>query len=547
MLRSLCTVVLYGSMLQNIQAFTGDRPKISICLLCVCFLFSACVNDIHNVSTLMTQEVPTTPSGANGKPSVADVSPRVVTTQHPKKGFLGNCSKCNLIQVSVFIAFYCDYVLNSVGVPILPTYLAKLHVSDKYIGVLFASKPAVQIFANAIAGVMVDRGGAKPMLLCGLAVLAVSTAVFGIGLTFKLGASLTYNFLLVARCVQGLSSAFIMSAGMSWIARTHTSAKRGAVMGIVLVGIGAGAVSGATFGGVLASIFGNSSPFFVVAFLLVVDSFLIMIENTGEVQEPPAVEMEEMGKPPKKEETTSEWRQAWTLLHDTNVLCINILVFSGNAGMTILQPTLPIYAHKYLAFDQFGQGVLWGVMTFTYLVSRPLSGLVADKLAKWTVISIGVLSLGIGLMIVGSKPLLFVLVLGICCVGVGVAFITTPCMPLLADIVELKGSQGYGLVYSMADVSTSLGMIVGPLMGSLLRGWFSFRLTCHAAGALMLLNLMASMHLKKITETARASAEKSTMVTNESESEPESNSEDPSPQTTFLKVQVDGVTSDNSM
>ena len=40
------------------------------------------------------------------------------------------------------------------------------------------------------------------MLLSGLAVLAVSTAVFGIGLTFKLGANLTYNFLLVARCVQ---------------------------------------------------------------------------------------------------------------------------------------------------------------------------------------------------------------------------------------------------------------------------------------------------------------------------------------------------------
>ena len=65
------------------------------------------------------------------------------------------------MQVSVFIAFYCDYVLNSLGVPILPTFLAKLNVSDKYIGILFASKPAVQIFANAAAGVMVDRGVAR--------------------------------------------------------------------------------------------------------------------------------------------------------------------------------------------------------------------------------------------------------------------------------------------------------------------------------------------------------------------------------------------------
>ena len=75
-------------------------------------------------------------------------------------------------------------------------------------------------------------------------------------------------------------------------------------MGMVLVGIGAGAVSGATFGGVLASMFGNSSPFFVVAFLLVVDTFLIMIEKTGEVQEPPAVDLEDMGNTPHTEEAS---------------------------------------------------------------------------------------------------------------------------------------------------------------------------------------------------------------------------------------------------
>lgn len=33
-------------------------------------------------------------------------------------------------------------------VPILPTFLAKLNVSEHYIGILFASKPAVQIFAR---------------------------------------------------------------------------------------------------------------------------------------------------------------------------------------------------------------------------------------------------------------------------------------------------------------------------------------------------------------------------------------------------------------
>ena len=44
--------------------------------------------------------------------------------------------------------------------------------------------------------------------------------------------------------------------------------------------------SGATFGGVLASMFGNASPFFIVAMLLLLDAFLIVSEKRGEGRAP---------------------------------------------------------------------------------------------------------------------------------------------------------------------------------------------------------------------------------------------------------------------
>eukprot|EP00668_Euglena_longa_P006811 GGOE01008144.1.p1 GENE.GGOE01008144.1~~GGOE01008144.1.p1 ORF type:complete len:476 (+),score=134.26 GGOE01008144.1:87-1430(+) len=415
---------------------------------------------------------------------------------------------CNLIQLAVFIAFYCDYVLNSMGVPILPTFLAKLDVSEQYIGVLFASKPAVQIFANAFAGPLVDQGCAKQTLLMGLGVLAVSTAVFGVGLSLELTPMATYACLLTARCVQGLSSAFIMSSGMTWIARTHTSASRGLVMGIVLVGIGAGAVSGAAFGGVLASMFGNACPFFLVTVLLLTDSVVILYNTQEEVQQNETIEV--ICKAADVEgdaaEKGTDMQQMWALLNDPNVVCINVLVFVGNCGMTVLQPTLPIYVHRTLGYAQFGQGLMWGAMTFMYLVSRPLSGLLAERLTKWVTISAGVASLGVGLCIVGSIPALWVVLFGICLIGVGVAFITTPCMPLLADVVEMRGSERYGIVYSMADISTSLGMIMGPLLGSLLSGLFSFRLTCQSGGLLCLSTIAFSTSLKGVTRHRPPSA-----------------------------------------
>lgn len=57
-------------------------------------------------------------------------------------------------------------------------------------------------------------------------------------------------------------------------------------------------------------------------------------------------------------------------------------------------------------------------------------------------------------------------------------------MPLLADIANRRSSQRYGVVYSTADMATSLGMIAGPLAGSFLSGWVSLPATFQTMGAL---------------------------------------------------------------
>eukprot|EP00667_Euglena_gracilis_P025109 EG_transcript_29234 len=79
------------------------------------------------------------------------------------------------------------------------------------------------------------------------------------------------------------------------------------------------------------------------------------------------------------------------------------------------------------------------------------------------------------------------------------------CGGLIADIdiVEMQGSKGYGVVYSMADISTSMGMIMGPLLGSLLSGLFSFQLTCQAGGALCLSSLVCSYYLRHLGKDNR--------------------------------------------
>eukprot|EP01004_Peranema_trichophorum_P010870 NODE_9703_length_570_cov_67.800895_g9066_i0.p1 GENE.NODE_9703_length_570_cov_67.800895_g9066_i0~~NODE_9703_length_570_cov_67.800895_g9066_i0.p1 ORF type:complete len:170 (+),score=28.01 NODE_9703_length_570_cov_67.800895_g9066_i0:78-512(+) len=143
-------------------------------------------------------------------------------------------------------------------------------------------------------------------------------------------------------------------------------------------------------------------------------------------------------------------------------------------------------------------------MTFTYLICRPIAGVYSDRIPKWTIEFGGILSLGFGLCILGSSYSLILVVLGICLVGAGVAFITTPAFPLLADIVEMQGSEGYGLVYAMADISTSAGMIAGPMSGSLLNSFVSFNTSCQVVGMLCLSCVFCCLHLRHLDKVGRA-------------------------------------------
>jgi len=368
------------------------------------------------------------------------------------------------LLLTVFIALFCDYALNSMAVPIIPLYLRRLDIGHWAIGCLFAIKPAVQVLGNALAGPMVHRLGADWTLLSGLGVLAVATAVFGVGLSQGLEPQTTYAILLLARGVQGLSSAFLIAAGMTWIAQTHSPESRGMGMSMVLVGVGAGAMCGAGFAGFLAALIGNAGPFYLMALLLLLDSLIILgvRSRAGRQGSPPSWKAA-----PGSDAT--EWRRVLRLLRESDILCINALVFVGNAGMTALQPTFPLYVRVTLGYSQRGQGLMWGMMAFVYLLARPLSSFLADRWRNWAVILLGQLVLSAGFVVLGAAPLAWTILAGLCLIAFGVAFITTPCMPLLADVIELHGSKQYGVFYSMVDVATSLGMICGPLLGSYLR------------------------------------------------------------------------------
>lgn len=102
----------------------------------------------------------------------------------------------------VALALFCDYLLLTLCVPILPSLFGD-NYSAIEIGIVFASKPICQFLANPYMGSIVDIYGPKYPLLWGVIILALSTFLFAFGLSFKNDLPTAYAIVFVARSVQG--------------------------------------------------------------------------------------------------------------------------------------------------------------------------------------------------------------------------------------------------------------------------------------------------------------------------------------------------------
>ncbi|WP_243670920.1 MFS transporter [Methanoculleus chikugoensis] len=129
--------------------------------------------------------------------------------------------------------------------PGLPGVCPRLGVDESFVGIIFGLYAAMLLLFSIPMGLLSDRvGGRRPLIVAGMLLLALATALFGF--------SATVTHLIVARAVQGgISAAATWSAGgLALIAETCDPARLGERMGgIALSAVGFGTVIGPVLGG----------------------------------------------------------------------------------------------------------------------------------------------------------------------------------------------------------------------------------------------------------------------------------------------------------
>ncbi|XP_018561676.1 vesicular acetylcholine transporter [Anoplophora glabripennis] len=379
-----------------------------------------------------------------------------------------------LILVIVSIALLLDNMLYMVIVPIIPDYLRYIgayqdidvpasgnatlppgtpikhdhHGQDSATGILFASKAIVQLMVNPFSGALIDRIGYDMPMMIGLSIMFLSTAVFACGRS--------YGLLFFARSLQGVGSAFADTAGLAMIADRFTEEnERSKALGIALAFISFGCLVAPPFGGALYQFAGKEMPFLILAFVSLLDGFMLLLVMKPIKEQ---IKEQQMAKPPSV--------PIWRLFMDKYIaICAGALMMS-NVALAFLEPTISLWVEDNLTTENWKVGIIWLPAFFPHVLGVILTVKMAKKYPhyQWLMAAVGLALEGLCCFIIPFANSYKFLMIPICGICFGIALIDTALLPTLGYLVDVRYVSVYGSIYAIADISYSVAYAVGPII-----------------------------------------------------------------------------------
>jgi MFS family permease len=161
--------------------------------------------------------------------------------------------------------------------PLLPYYADHEHLTKTSAGILSGAYPAGTLLAALPSGALAGRFGPRALLVAGLALLSVTSIVFG--------SAHSIVVLDVARFAQGIGGALSWTGGMGWLSGAAPPERRGAMLGTAM----AAATGGALFGPVLGAIARGVGPAVTFGAIGVIAAILLVAVLFFPAREPHAV------------------------------------------------------------------------------------------------------------------------------------------------------------------------------------------------------------------------------------------------------------------
>ena len=138
------------------------------------------------------------------------------------------------------LVFVVELTLFAI-IPIVPLYTAQLGLSKVQAGAVLSASAFAVVLSSIPSGILADRVGARRVTIaagCLTVIACVLQAFAG-----------SFETILTARLVYGVSSAVVWSSALSWLSDVSTEDTRASVVGSTVTAAGVGSLVGPAFAG----------------------------------------------------------------------------------------------------------------------------------------------------------------------------------------------------------------------------------------------------------------------------------------------------------
>ena len=341
----------------------------------------------------------------------------------------------------LFLVMFLVMVGFGIIIPVLPFLAEEVGGTPTELGFLMAVYSIMQLLFAPMWGRLSDRIGRKPVMIIGIAGLAISFFIMA------MAESLWGLFL--ARIIGGILSSANMPTAMAYVADITTEEDRGKGMGIIGAATGLGFILGPAIGGVFSDT-NLSLPFVIAGISSVVTCILVVFILKESL---PA----EKRTKERKEKTSGN-----TLKGPVSIIYfLQLIVTLSLAGLVT---TFAFFAAKKAGIDAVQLGYIFMIMGLgSAIVQGGLVGKMTKKFGEGAVIRIGIIVSAIGFILILFSSNFWTSAIFLTIFGMGNGVIR----PAISAMLTKNQNSGYGNTTGLLSSFDSFGRIIGPPLG----GW----------------------------------------------------------------------------
>ncbi|XP_057373254.1 synaptic vesicular amine transporter-like isoform X2 [Daphnia carinata] len=338
------------------------------------------------------------------------------------------------------------------------------------LGFLLSLKAIVQLVANPLVAIVIQKKGFSLPLVFGTINLILCSLLFAFGRS--------YEVLSSARALQGITSACFTIAGLGLVASTYREeAKRSEAIGRALGGGAVGVLLGYPIAGFLYHLTGKTVPFLLITFLavmlLVAFSLALRFAEEELIEENICFSSDHFSQKPAAPGVSQY------VNHRNLILGVAIgAIFLTTSVMSLLEPCLPLWLMKTMKPERWQLGAVFIPDSCGYLLTTHFLGGFAYRVGRWKVAMLSVIILGISCTLVPLVSSIIYLTGPHFGIGIGIGAVDASLVPLLATLADkhpstditddLPTTPSYGRTFALGQTAVSLAYCLGPILGGVL-------------------------------------------------------------------------------